>query len=120
MVSFAFRFVERRKGRVLMDFFVGPKVLGKGDVLKVDIGVQVNGRICDSAFTMNWEPTYDNLLAAVKDATNAGIREAGIDVRTADIGAAIQEVMESYEVEVDGKVLPGPFRFGPLPPFDPF
>jgi methionyl aminopeptidase len=28
-------------------------------------------------------------------------------VRTCDIGAAIQEVMESYEVEVDGKVLPG-------------
>lgn len=32
---------------------------------------------------------------------------AGIDVRTCDIGTAIQEVMESYEVEVDGKVLPG-------------
>lgn len=28
-------------------------------------------------------------------------------MRTCDIGAAIQEVMESYEVEVDGKVLPG-------------
>lgn len=28
-------------------------------------------------------------------------------MRTWDIGVAIQEVMESYEVEVDGKVLPG-------------
>lgn len=35
---------------------------------------------------------YDPLLAAVKDATNTGIREAGIDVRLCDIGAAIQEV----------------------------
>ena len=33
----------------------------------------------------------------------AGVREAGIDVRLCDIGAAIQEVMESYEVELDGK-----------------
>ena len=36
-------------------------------------------------------------------ATRAGIREAGIDVRLCDIGAAVQEVMESYEVELDGK-----------------
>lgn len=75
-------------------------VLQKADVLKVDIGVQVKGRICDSAFTLNFEPTYDILLTAVKDATNTGIREAGIDVRVGDIGAAIQEVMESYEVVV--------------------
>lgn len=34
----------------------------------------------------------------------AGIREAGIDVRLCDIGSAIQEVMESYEIELDGKV----------------
>jgi methionine aminopeptidase len=34
----------------------------------------------------------------------AGVREAGIDVRLCDIGAAVQEVMESHEVELDGKV----------------
>lgn len=28
-------------------------------------------------------------------------------MRTYDIGCTIQEVMESYEVEVDGKVFPG-------------
>lgn len=31
---------------------------------------------------------------------------AGIDVQLCDIGAAIQEVMESYELELDGKVFP--------------
>ena len=30
-------------------------------------------------------------------------QEAGIDVRLCDVGEAIQEVMESYEVELDGK-----------------
>lgn len=45
-------------------------------------------------------------MEAVKDATNTGIREAGIDVRIPDVGAAIQEVMESYEVEMDGKTYP--------------
>ncbi|KAF9170853.1 Methionine aminopeptidase 2 [Mortierella sp. AD010] len=78
-------------------------VIQYGDVCKIDFGVHVNGRIIDSAFTLTFDPVYDNLLAAVKDATNTGIREAGIDVRLCDIGAAIQEVMESYEVEIEGK-----------------
>ena len=52
----------------------GESVLQQGDVLKVDIGVHVKGRICDSAFTLNFEPTYDKLIEAVKAATNTGIR----------------------------------------------
>ena len=39
-----------------------------------------------------------------QEATDTGVREAGIDVRLCDIGAAIQEVMEAAEVELDGKV----------------
>lgn len=34
------------------------------------------------------------------------MQEAGIDARLCDIGAAIQETMESYEVEINGKVYP--------------
>jgi len=81
-------------------------VLQQGDVLKVDFGVHVNGRIIDSAFTLTWEPTYDKLIEAVKAATNTGVREAGIDVRLGELGAAIQETMESYEVEIGDKVYP--------------
>jgi len=81
-------------------------VLDKDDVMKVDFGVHINGRIVDSAFTMSFNPMYDNLIAAVKDATNTGVREAGIDVRVCDIGAAIQEAMESYEVEIKGETYP--------------
>ncbi|CAN8211226.1 unnamed protein product [Coccothraustes coccothraustes] len=61
------------------------------------------GRIIDCAFTVTFNPKYDRLLQAVKDATNTGIKCAGIDVRLCDVGEAIQEVMESYEVEIDGK-----------------
>jgi methionyl aminopeptidase len=81
-------------------------VVETGDVMKVDFGVHINGRIIDSAFTWTDTHKYDKLLEAVKEATNTGIKEAGIDVRVGDIGSAIQEVMESYEVEVDGKVYP--------------
>ncbi len=50
------------------------------------------GRIIDCAFTHHFNPRYDPLAKAVREATNTGIREAGIDVRLGDIGAAIQEV----------------------------
>ncbi|EGR34700.1 methionine type ii, putative [Ichthyophthirius multifiliis] len=76
------------------------------DVCKIDFGTQVEGRIIDCAFTVAFNPKYEMLLKAVKEATNVGIREAGIDVRIPDVGAAIQEVMESFEVEMDGKVYP--------------
>ena len=106
-------------------------VLGEKDVLKIDIGVHANGRICDSAFTLTFDPTYEKLLEAVKAATDTGVRvlhfhlvscspfvltlpafcavfqEAGIDVRLGELAGYIQETMESYEVEVNGKVLPG-------------
>jgi methionyl aminopeptidase len=49
-------------------------VLSQSDVMKVDFGVHINGWIVDSAFTMSFDPTYDNLLAAVTDATNTGIK----------------------------------------------
>jgi methionyl aminopeptidase len=50
------------------------QVLQSGDVLKIDIGVHVKGRIVDSAFTLNFEPTYDKLIEAVKAATDTGVR----------------------------------------------
>ena len=49
-------------------------VLQQSDVLKVDFGVHVKGRIVDSAFTMIWEPTYENLLEAARAATNTGVQ----------------------------------------------
>lgn len=65
------------------------------------------GHLVDCAFTMHWNPKYDKLVEAVKDATNTGIREAGIDAPLCDVGAAIEETMTSYEVEIDGKTYPG-------------
>lgn len=81
-------------------------VLQYDDVMKLDFGTQIGGRIVDCAMTVHFNPRYDPLVDAVRAATNEGIAAAGIDVRLGDIGAAIQEVMESYEVELDGKVYP--------------
>ncbi|KAG2378322.1 hypothetical protein C9374_008465 [Naegleria lovaniensis] len=81
-------------------------VITADDIIKFDLGLHINGRIIDCAFTMYWDDKFKPLAMAAKDATNTGIKTAGIDVRMSDIGAAIQEVMESYEVELNGKTYP--------------
>lgn len=81
-------------------------VLQHDDVLKIDFGVHVNGRIVDSAFTIAFNPVYDPLLAAAKATTNAGLREAGVDARMDHLSEVMQEVMESYEIELHGKTIP--------------
>ena len=73
-------------------------IIQQGDVMSVDFGTQIEGRIIDCAWTVAFDPKYDKLLEAVKEATNTGIKTAGIDVRLCDVGEAVEEVMESYEV----------------------
>eukprot|EP00803_Ostreobium_quekettii_P002597 evm.model.scf_2072.1 EVM.evm.TU.scf_2072.1 scf_2072:22167-28285(-) len=78
-------------------------VIEYDDVMKLDFGTHINGRIIDCAYTHTFNPMFDPLLEAVREATNTGIKETGIDVRLCDVGAAVQEVMESHEVELHGK-----------------
>ena len=47
-------------------------MLGYDDVMKLDFGTQINGHIIDCAFTVSFNPRYDPLLSAVKDATYTG------------------------------------------------
>ncbi len=81
-------------------------VLNYDDVMKLDFGTQMNGYIIDCAFTVAFNPCYDNLLKASKEATNAGIKAAGIDMRLGELGGIIGEVLNSYEVEIKGKTYP--------------
>jgi methionyl aminopeptidase len=75
------------------------------DILKIDFGVEVNGWIIDSAFTITYNHEYINLLTAVQEATNTGIKNCGIDVRIKEWSKDIEEVMSSYEVN-DKQVIP--------------
>jgi methionyl aminopeptidase len=74
--------------------------------MKIDFGTHVRGLLVDCAFTVSFNPIYDDLLKAVKEATNTGIRLAGIDARLNEIGEAIQETMESFELTLGNKTYP--------------
>lgn len=76
-------------------------MLGAQDICKIDFGVHVNGHIIDSAFTWTADARYDPLVSAVRAATNTAVRHAGIDVPLNEIGAAVNEVMSSYEMDAE-------------------
>ncbi|EAN31338.2 metallopeptidase family protein M24 [Theileria parva strain Muguga] len=78
-------------------------IFHKNDVMKLDFGTHVNGYIIDSAFTIAFDEKYDPLIESTKEATNTGVKLAGIDARTSELGEAIQEVIESYEITLKNK-----------------
>jgi len=91
------------------------KILRYSDVLKVDFGPQVRGWIIDAAFTVAFDPRHDELLRAVRDATEAGIRTAGVGVTLGEVGAAVQRVMESRYTNITSRTASGspiPTRHG--------
>ena len=79
------------------------RVLKYDDVLKLDFGTHVNGYITDCAFTVAFNPVYKPLLDSTKEATWNAIKMAGPGVRMNDISKEINEIIESYEMEKDGK-----------------
>lgn len=74
------------------------RVLKEGDLISVDVGVQLEGLHADSAATFpvgSVPPEAQRLLQVTKDALAAGIAEAKAGNHVGDIGHAVQQVAES-------------------------
>lgn len=82
------------------------RVISEDDVIKVDFGTHINGNIIDSAFTIAFKDKYKPLLEATYEATWKAIKYAGPDVSIDDLSERIQETIESYEIELNGKTRP--------------
>lgn len=78
--------------------FATERVLEDGDILSVDLGATIDGWVGDSAVTFGIGTISEEakrLLAVTEESLLAGIDAARVGVRKGDIGAAIQEVIES-------------------------
>lgn len=84
----------------------GDIILTESDILKIDFGTHSNGRIMDSAFTVCFDPKYEQLLMATKEATRRGLEVIGIDMMVCEIGREISEVFKSFEIELNNKTIP--------------
>lgn len=82
------------------------RIVNKNDVIKIDFGTHVNGNIIDSAFTVAFNKKYTPLLQATYEATWGAIHLSGPDASIDDISGTIQEIIESYEIDIDKKTVP--------------
>ncbi len=66
-------------------------LLGEKDIVKVDLGVQVDGCIGDIAYTIDLSNEQGKLVEASQNALNAAIAAAKPGVKVGEIGGAIED-----------------------------
>lgn len=74
------------------------RVIEKGDIVSLDIGVKLEGYYTDSATTVavgEIDAQSRRLLEVTREALAAGIAAATAENHVGDIGAAVQEVVEA-------------------------
>ena len=69
-------------------------VIPPSSVVKVDIGVSVDGYIADTAISVAVDPMFEPMVEAAKAALREAIRLARPGVSVSGIGAAVQRVVE--------------------------
>ena len=81
-------------------------LLSTDDIIKIDFGTEINGWIVDSAFTQygfgdanagSRTDEYDNLTACMRDATDTGIKNIGVDATILEWSQSVEEVFRSYD-----------------------
>lgn len=66
------------------------KVVTELDLLKIDLGVQVNGYIADTAVTVCYDPNYDYLVQAAEAALREAISIIHVGTKSSDVGKIIE------------------------------
>jgi len=70
-----------------------PKTVSDSDLIKIDLGVQINGYIADTAVTVNYDPQYDSLVQAAENALQAAMSMIKVGVKSKDVGRKIQNTI---------------------------
>lgn len=71
-------------------------VIGENSVVKVDIGVHVDGYIADTATTISFNPVYEGLVESCRRALEKAIEILKPGIRALEIGRVIEEVIKSH------------------------
>ena len=79
--------------------YLDERIVKCDDVIKIDYGVHIDGCIIDSAFTININNQYNNILRASDEAVAIILKNIGVDSRFKELSELSQEVVESYEYE---------------------
>ena len=69
-------------------------IISDTDLIKIDLGAQINGYIADTAVTVCYDPQYDNLVQAAEDALQHAMSMIKIGVKASDIGRTIEKIVK--------------------------
>jgi len=64
------------------------------DLLKIDLGVQVNGHIADTAVTVCYDPKYDFLVQAAESALKEAMAIIRVGTKSSDVGKTIENTVK--------------------------
>ncbi len=67
----------------------------QGQLVKVDIGVHVDGYIADTATTVCLDPAYSPMVKAVEEALAVALKAVKVGVRASDVGATIEHTIKN-------------------------
>ncbi|RLE56139.1 MAG: type II methionyl aminopeptidase [Thermoprotei archaeon] len=72
------------------------RVVPPSSVVKVDVGVHVNGYIVDAAITLSFDPKATSLVMACAKALDEAIKMFRVGVRLGDVGRVISKVIRDH------------------------
>lgn len=72
------------------------QVIPENAVLKIDLGVHVDGYIADTATTISFNPAFESLLEASRKALERAIDIVKPGVKASDVGKVIEDTIVSY------------------------
>lgn len=61
------------------------------DLVKIDLGAQINGFIADTAVTVCYDPQYDGLVQAAEEALEKAMSMVKVGVKASDVGRVIEK-----------------------------
>ena len=71
-----------------------PKTVSHTDLVKIDLGAQINGYIADTAVTVNYDPQYDQMVQTAEDALQNAMSMIKSGVKSKDVGRTIQKTIQ--------------------------
>ncbi len=69
-------------------------VLKESDLLKVDLGVHVDGFICDTAFSLNFDGSHAKMIEAAEEALKNALAIVKEGIEIGEIGAAVEKAIK--------------------------
>ena len=70
-----------------------PKTVSDSDLIKIDLGAQINGYIADTAVTVNYDPQYDSLVQTAENALESAMSMIKVGIKSKDVGRKIQNTI---------------------------